>query len=74
MNNRAKILYRKLMNNELNSETLGLLRAAIESMQNGDFTTTKKCIGDLSITAWEKNKEWLTLLKRISQFKEMPNK
>lgn len=70
MNNRANILYRKLINNEILPDDLGLLRKIIQSVQTENYAMAKKYNGDLSLTSWGKNKEWLQMLKRILQFRE----
>jgi len=70
MNSKANILYRKLINNEIPPDTLGLLRKTIQSVQTENYSMAKKFNGDLNLTSWEKNKEWLQMLKRILQFRE----
>lgn len=70
MNNRLNILYKKLMNGDITAEALALLRKVIQAVQSENYAMAKKYNGDLSLTAWGKNKEWLQMLKRILQFKE----
>lgn len=77
MDNKIKVLYRRLINKELTPEIINILKTAIRSnimniiiaIQTNNLVQASNNISALTSMCWDRNKEWIQALKRIVQFK-----
>jgi len=85
LDNKLKVLYRRLINKELSPDILVHLKNAIKgifnlnhpqikAMQSNNLMAANNYISALSSMCWDRNKEWIQAFKRIFQFKSQIKK